>query len=362
MQSVPNSMGRDGFFWFQGVVEDRQDPKKLGRVRVRILGIHTDNRTLIPTQDLPWAYVMTPITSAAMTGLGESPLGPVPGTWVIGFFRDGDSCQEPVIIGTIGGIPEEPTQKPKGFYDPRDDDELVEKLANAPRKIQSRSYHTDGSGVTLTPETQAQNYPRETNPLDNVLNEPDTNRLARAEKINDTIVQVKKDNLDKQVPEAFGGTWDEPAPGYNAQYPYNHVKESESGHIEEVDDTPGAERTHSWDRSGSFQEIQLDGTKIVKVVGDHYEIIMKKDHIHIMGDRNTTVQKDDNLLCQKNLNIEVDENLNILVKGGTFIKVQGDLDFTVGGQVNFKSGGNFNVDAPDIFLNSGTANPKEPKQ
>ena len=49
-------MGRDGFIWFAGVVEDRQDPLKLGRVRVRCLGYHTDDRNVLPTEDLPWAF------------------------------------------------------------------------------------------------------------------------------------------------------------------------------------------------------------------------------------------------------------------------------------------------------------------
>ena len=42
-------MGRDGFIWFAGVVEDRSDPLKLGRVRVRCLGYHTDDRNVLPT-------------------------------------------------------------------------------------------------------------------------------------------------------------------------------------------------------------------------------------------------------------------------------------------------------------------------
>ena len=36
-------MGQDGFAWFVGVVEDRDDPDKLGRVRVRCLGYHTED-------------------------------------------------------------------------------------------------------------------------------------------------------------------------------------------------------------------------------------------------------------------------------------------------------------------------------
>ena len=70
-------LGKNGFFWFMGVVEDRNDPMKLGRVRVRVLGIHTDDKTQIKTEDLPWAFPMQPITSAAMNGIGQTPIGPV---------------------------------------------------------------------------------------------------------------------------------------------------------------------------------------------------------------------------------------------------------------------------------------------
>ena len=55
-------MGRDGFIWWAGVVEDRKDPLKLGRCRVRCLGYHTDDRSQLPTEDLPWAHPLLPIT------------------------------------------------------------------------------------------------------------------------------------------------------------------------------------------------------------------------------------------------------------------------------------------------------------
>ena len=40
-----NFLGKNNFIWFNGVVEDRNDPQKLGRLRVRCVGIHTDNTT-----------------------------------------------------------------------------------------------------------------------------------------------------------------------------------------------------------------------------------------------------------------------------------------------------------------------------
>ena len=90
-----------------GVVEDRQDPKTLGRLRVRCLGYHTEDLIKLPTSDLPWAHVMNPITSATVSGLGQTPLGAVEGTWVVGFFQDGSDAQQPIIIGTFPGVPSE---------------------------------------------------------------------------------------------------------------------------------------------------------------------------------------------------------------------------------------------------------------
>ena len=85
-------MRKDGFIWWQGGVEDRIDPLFLGRCRVRILGWDTEDKVRMPTSELPWAYPIQPITSAAQTGVGISPTGVVEGTWVVGFYRDGEDA------------------------------------------------------------------------------------------------------------------------------------------------------------------------------------------------------------------------------------------------------------------------------
>ena len=113
-----NFIGMDGFLWFYGVVEDRQDPYMIGRVRVRCFGHHTGNKTTLPTADLPWAQVMLPVTSAGISGIGQTPLGLVEGSHVFGFFRDGEARQEPVVMGSLPGYPTEQANTEKGFYDP----------------------------------------------------------------------------------------------------------------------------------------------------------------------------------------------------------------------------------------------------
>lgn len=93
---------QDGFIWWIGIVEDRLDPEKMGRCRVRIYGYHSESKQEVPTEDLPWAIPIQPIYSAAISGVGISPVGPLPGTWVVGFFLDGNDMQQPAFFGTLG--------------------------------------------------------------------------------------------------------------------------------------------------------------------------------------------------------------------------------------------------------------------
>ena len=91
---------------YYGVVESRADPLKLGRCKVRVIGIHTEDTKVLPTADLPWAVPIMPCVSASNSGIGYSPTGLIEGTWVAVFFSDGESYQEPIILGSFFGRPE----------------------------------------------------------------------------------------------------------------------------------------------------------------------------------------------------------------------------------------------------------------
>jgi hypothetical protein len=102
-EGSPHFMGLDKFVLFFGIVEDRDDPLMLGRVRIRIFGVHPDDKALVPTEDLPWAFPIMPITSANVSGIGNTPVGVLPGSTVVGFFADGMDRQIPMFFGTMSG-------------------------------------------------------------------------------------------------------------------------------------------------------------------------------------------------------------------------------------------------------------------
>lgn len=110
-----NDMFVDGdFAWFMGVIEDVIDPKKRNRVKVRCFGYHTDDKGLLDTKDLPWATVMMPTTSPSVDGIGMNHQL-LTGSWVIGFFRDGPSAQDPIVMGSMASFTEEAPDTSKGF-------------------------------------------------------------------------------------------------------------------------------------------------------------------------------------------------------------------------------------------------------
>jgi len=85
------------FSWFMGEIKDVLDPLKMNRVKVLPFGYYDDT---IEAKFLPWATVMMPSTSASRKGVGGNH-ELVLGSWVIGFFRDGPSAQDPIIMGTF---------------------------------------------------------------------------------------------------------------------------------------------------------------------------------------------------------------------------------------------------------------------
>jgi hypothetical protein len=323
------------FVWWQGVVEDRKDPLKLGRCRVRILGYHTDNKVEdvgIPTEHLPWATAAQPITSAAMNGIGTTPLGPVEGTWVFGFFRDGKDAQEPVMMSTFGGIPESGPVPSLGFNDPNGKYPLPNLLNEADtnrlaRGIGSLPVPPKGS---LKPKKGAEDSPSLDHKRKTRTTDVPVARAGDMEAISNTGNSSLYTEADWNEPNPrYGGTTNNSTQYLSSvkrtsAYPYNHVRMSESGHVEEWDDSPTAERLHRFHKSGTFEEIQPDGTRVVKVVGHGYEIVAGNKDVFIKGACNVTVSGDCRMLYKGDLVQEVEGDYHLNVIGDVRTKIQGN--------------------------------------
>lgn len=518
------------FIWWKGVVEDRMDPLFLGRCRVRIFGHHPKfkkpiaedanddpSSNYLATEELPWAYPVQPITSAAMTGIGHAPVGPVEGTWVFGFFMDGEDCQLPVIVGTVGGIEmkdqnstpsiggspapgnvgtdtesgapastlptfdgvlgplsQEEVQKLKDALGQREssgdynatnkygyigkyqfgnaalyDVGLTKSKSNkndvldnsenwtgkngatskaaflkspdaqekAMDDLLKRNYNTlvtkgaitsssskeevagllaashlvgAGGAVNLkngadsgdANGTKASSYysmgagavgkaglPKppaagDSNPPANFANSPnkptsdpssfddaigfkdpnkiyprmedfdkrpDTNFLAYNDHTDHTNVKKKEEGRKTGVTVANDKDkkWDQPKPPYNAAYPYNHVYESENGHVLEFDDTKENERISLWHKIGTFLEIDRNGTQVNKIIGDGYWILDRHGFIVIGGKCNVTVEGSANIYVKNEANIQVDGKTELKAYNDVNMEVSGDMKVSV---------------------------------
>jgi hypothetical protein len=329
-------MGKAGFQWFVGVVEDRQDPQTLGRLRVRCLGYHTEGLDKLPTNKLPWAHVMNPITSATMSGLGQTPLGAVEGTWVVGFFQDGEDAQQPIIFGTLPGVPSELPDigTKRGFMDTS---------GNYPKYTE-----TDVNRLAVGDDD---------NPHSSLtIRKADrTTDIGRAD-FNEIDLTVAIDGTPITLSGDDGTAFDEPTTPYNAKYPYNHVHESESGHIRELDDTPGAERIHERHANGTGYEIHPNGTKVTRVKSDNYTLTTGDDFAHIKGNSSVTTDggvrvfvNADGATEDGHYTIEVGNNANVNIQVN-----KGNVNVvTSEGDINLKSAQNIHMDATQgIYMKS----------
>ena len=243
--------------WFVGSVISINDPLELGRIRVRIYGIHSDNKTDIPDRDLPWAQVVTPITEGGTKGYGSN-IGVQVGAEVFGMFLDGDHSQLPLILGSM----------PKN-ENTKNNSVSTNLLARTDLAVKHPSYINRAKGRVNDDDGEAIEYYK-----------------AKPPKVTSVAP-------DKTSPIDYYDTksWVEPviSGGEIPEYPDNHVYETPGGHIMEFDNSPGKERFHQYHPSGSYEEIIATGQRTLKSTGPNYELYLDSASIFIKGDHNVTI-------------------------------------------------------------------------
>jgi hypothetical protein len=108
----------NNLIWWQGRVENINDPEKAGQVQVQIYNFYElppIGRT--QKEDLPWCIPILPTTSPSLNGVGDTPQF-VEGSRVLGFFVDGAHAglvSKPYIIGTMPIAPEDENKNSISF-------------------------------------------------------------------------------------------------------------------------------------------------------------------------------------------------------------------------------------------------------
>jgi len=279
-----------------GVVEDRNDPEKLGRVRVRILGLHSpDRKSDIRISDLPWATVMQP-PNVSTAGPTLSQL--VEGTWVVCMFLD-QNMQDPLVLGSVpaSARSEEPNYN-EGFSDP---------FGVYPR------WTGDSEVSLISDEERWQEHPTYKARADNRITEIPQAKKYAVSTVSSTVPDQEYQRTTYDELDLRGSQ--------TSQYPYNSIREFEAGQVEEYDSSPNNSRITESHQSGTYREILDDGTTTTKIVGDGYSITLKNHNMYVQGDLNLTVEGNMRQLVRGDYTLEVDGSHHTFVRGNRETKI-----------------------------------------
>jgi hypothetical protein len=214
---------------------------------------------------------------------------------------DGERAQEPVVLGSLPGVPVDAPDASRGFNDP-----------NGVYPLNIKMPDTNVAAREETAQAHISRLVKNANRVENIS-------AASAPKLS-TIIPDKDDaGYYSYV------TWSEPKAANDEipQYPHNHVFETENGHLQEFDDTEGKERYHRFHPSGSYEEIVADGSRTIKVIGKDYELYMDGVNMYILGDLNVTVQG--------NKRETITGNYHLQVGGETTISSTNSFHHKIGG-------------------------------
>lgn len=302
--------------WFIGVIEDINDPLGVNRVRVRAVNFHSPDRSILPVSDLPWATIVNTGSNMSAPMFNQ-------GDWVVGFFLDGSFAQQPVVFGSLDGIPASKVPS-QGFSDP--------------------------AGV----------YPKE-------LNKPTTSSVARGDLSSPSNpINYIKNSVTKSVETSAGSNWSEPTPSYAAKYPNDHVFQTSGSNIVELDDTEGSERIHIFHRSGSLVEFAPDGSVTNRILGTGFSIVMNGQNVAIHGNYNVTVDGDINFLSSGNMNLSA-KNINLSASDSISVTAKNQLSeyakemmMTGEEMLSTSSSGIVASDGSSMAIQSGQSVPANP--
>lgn len=175
-------------------------------------------------------------------------------------------------------------------------------------------------GVSVDPTQQYPTY----------NNKPSYNRSARGEEINNLDIKLGKPEIPNNIQQDI-----------SSQYPNVKIDQTPSGHIFELNDTPGGDRILLKHNTGSGYDIRPDGTIVTNSKSDQVQIVGEEFHLVVGGDGKLTFYG--------NLDLKVTGDMNMDVGGNFIMKVRGSVIANVFGSVTKKIVGNVRETIKGIY-------------
>jgi hypothetical protein len=259
-------------------------------------------------------------------------------------------------MGVMPGIPSTASDPTKGFNDPNSPDAPDTQDTKYKKKpdfgpYPSRVGKADTSRLTsglldAHPEIAERDlaYTKEV-PIANDLPD-DPNKWDELRTTDPSVFGLLADGTNPETGETRT-----PKLRRDTEYPYNHVLETESGHIKEYDDTPYAERIYEKHTAGTFYEIDADGNKVTRIVGNNYEIVAGTEYVNVKGDVNLTIDSNCNTYIKGNWNIQVDGDKTEVVTGKVSETYKANQTTNITGTLDLDASTEVDIDAGVINLN-----------
>jgi hypothetical protein len=221
-------------------------------------------------------------------------------------------------------------------------------------------------------------------PVPEHYNRENTNTQARGEIRNSLKWAASSEGVAQILAEEY----------ISSIYPYNQVARSITGHVYEVDDTPGNERVLIKHADGAGIELGVDGSVSISALGNRVEVAGGDQHITIVGDAKLVYQGNVDMQVAGEFNIDCNEfNVNVknnkteviggaetkevfkgvtnsvvgnvanfvteqvtdTILGGHQYNVKGNVDYNINGNVGFYASGEMNVTSED-YINLASDN------
>lgn len=144
---------------------------------------------------------------------------------------------------------------------------------------------------------------------------------------------LNNDPADPWTPTDSRILFKEPDSSYKGTYPYVQSMVTEAGHIQEFDNTPGAERYRLVHPAGSYEEVAPDGRRTLKTVADGFYITNGDSNTLVSGDKKTNVGGDEVYYNLGSIRRQTDGSENIFIRGDEVKTIEGNGTLLVKGNV-----------------------------